>query len=80
MMLFHPFVFLFQVPVGSETYKINVCGAVTDPKCKNSAVCVQSPGGSAFSYGISQAMTMDYKHEEQAVIMQYGGGDICPPG
>ncbi|XP_071019066.1 cation-independent mannose-6-phosphate receptor-like [Oncorhynchus clarkii lewisi] len=68
-----------QVPgVGSETYKINVCGAVTDPKCKNSAVCVQSPGGSAFSYGISQAMTMDYKHEEQAVIMQYGGGDVCP--
>uniref|UniRef100_A0A4W5NIP0 Insulin-like growth factor 2 receptor n=1 Tax=Hucho hucho TaxID=62062 RepID=A0A4W5NIP0_9TELE len=47
--------------------------------CKSSAVCVQSPGGSAFSYGISQAMTMDYKHEEQAVIMQYGGGDDCPP-
>ncbi|XP_029607760.1 cation-independent mannose-6-phosphate receptor [Salmo trutta] len=68
-----------QVPVGSETYKINVCGEVADPSCKNSAVCVQSPGGSAFSYGISQAMTMDYKHEEQAVIMQYGGGDVCPP-
>uniref|UniRef100_A0A8C7QBA3 Insulin-like growth factor 2 receptor n=1 Tax=Oncorhynchus mykiss TaxID=8022 RepID=A0A8C7QBA3_ONCMY len=68
-----------QVPVGSETYKINVCGEVADPRCKNSAVCVQSPGGSAFSYGISQAMTMDYKHEEQAVIMQYGGGDVCPP-
>uniref|UniRef100_A0A4W5NI57 Insulin-like growth factor 2 receptor n=1 Tax=Hucho hucho TaxID=62062 RepID=A0A4W5NI57_9TELE len=72
-------VFLFQVPVGSETYKINVCGEVADPSCKSSAVCVQSPGGSAFSYGISQAMTMDYKHEEQAVIMQYGGGDDCPP-
>uniref|UniRef100_A0AAZ3P560 Insulin-like growth factor 2 receptor n=1 Tax=Oncorhynchus tshawytscha TaxID=74940 RepID=A0AAZ3P560_ONCTS len=68
-----------HVPVGSETYKINVCGEVADPSCKNSAVCVQSPGGSAFSYGISQAMTMDYKHEEQAVIMQYGGGDVCPP-
>ncbi|CDQ64662.1 unnamed protein product [Oncorhynchus mykiss] len=68
-----------QVPVGSDTYKINVCGEVADPRCKNSAVCVQSPGGSAFSYGISQAMTMDYKHEEQAVIMQYGGGDVCPP-
>uniref|UniRef100_A0A673X295 Insulin-like growth factor 2 receptor n=1 Tax=Salmo trutta TaxID=8032 RepID=A0A673X295_SALTR len=63
-----------------KTYKINVCGEVADPSCKNSAVCVQSPGGSAFSYGISQAMTMDYKHEEQAVIMQYGGGDVCPPG
>uniref|UniRef100_A0A673XB01 Insulin-like growth factor 2 receptor n=1 Tax=Salmo trutta TaxID=8032 RepID=A0A673XB01_SALTR len=62
-----------------KTYKINVCGEVADPSCKNSAVCVQSPGGSAFSYGISQAMTMDYKHEEQAVIMQYGGGDVCPP-
>uniref|UniRef100_A0A4W5NR28 Insulin-like growth factor 2 receptor n=1 Tax=Hucho hucho TaxID=62062 RepID=A0A4W5NR28_9TELE len=69
----------YSVPVGSETYKINVCGEVADPSCKSSAVCVQSPGGSAFSYGISQAMTMDYKHEEQAVIMQYGGGDDCPP-
>ncbi|KAJ8009057.1 hypothetical protein DPEC_G00084890 [Dallia pectoralis] len=68
-----------QVTVGSETYKISVCGSVADPSCKNSAVCVHSPGGPAFSYGISQAMTMDYKHEEQAVIMKYGGGDLCPP-
>lgn len=23
---------------------------------------------------------MDYKHEEETVLMQYGGGDPCPPG
>uniref|UniRef100_A0A6Q2XKG2 Insulin-like growth factor 2 receptor n=1 Tax=Esox lucius TaxID=8010 RepID=A0A6Q2XKG2_ESOLU len=67
-----------QLTVGSETYKIHVCGSVAEPSCKNSAVCLKSSGGSAFSYGISQAMTMDYKHMEQAVIMKYGGGDLCP--
>lgn len=25
-------------------------------------------------------MTMGFRHEEQAVLMQYGGGDPCPPG
>ncbi|KAL0967415.1 hypothetical protein UPYG_G00251950 [Umbra pygmaea] len=68
-----------QLPVGLKTFKIHVCGAVAGSNCTNSAVCLQSADGSAISYGISQAMTMDYKHEEQAVLMQYGGGDLCPP-
>ncbi|KAK5852634.1 hypothetical protein PBY51_006486 [Eleginops maclovinus] len=71
-----------QVHVGSNVYHINVCGAVAEPACKNSAVCRVSGSGSeksASSFGISKAMTMDFKHDEEAVMMQYGGGDPCPP-
>ncbi|XP_060907562.1 cation-independent mannose-6-phosphate receptor [Labrus mixtus] len=71
-----------QVPADSSMYHINVCSSVTEPACKKSAVCRASGSGSdksASSYGISKAMTMEYKHEEQAVLMQYGGGDPCPP-
>lgn len=35
---------------------------------------------SASSFGLSKVITMDYKHEEETVLMQYGGGDPCPPG
>lgn len=35
---------------------------------------------SASSFGLTKAITMDYKHEEETVLMQYGGGDPCPPG
>uniref|UniRef100_A0A4W6DDK0 Insulin-like growth factor 2 receptor n=1 Tax=Lates calcarifer TaxID=8187 RepID=A0A4W6DDK0_LATCA len=66
----------------SSVYHINVCSSVADPACKQSAVCQVSGSGSdklASSFGISRAMTMDFKHEEQAVLMQYGGGDPCPP-
>ncbi|XP_067429257.1 cation-independent mannose-6-phosphate receptor [Thunnus thynnus] len=71
-----------EVPVGSSTYKINVCGSVAEPLCKKAAVCRVSGSGSdksASSFGISKVMKMDFKHEEQAVLMQYGGGDLCPP-
>ncbi|KAI9547306.1 hypothetical protein NQZ68_018529 [Dissostichus eleginoides] len=71
-----------QVPVNSSIYHINVCGSVTEPACKQSAVCRVSGSGSdqsASSFGISKAMTMDFKHDEEAVLMQYGGGDPCPP-
>ncbi|XP_035535041.1 cation-independent mannose-6-phosphate receptor isoform X1 [Morone saxatilis] len=71
-----------KVPAGSSMYHINVCSSVAEPACKNSAVCRVTGSGSdksASSFGISQAMTMDFKHDEQAVLMQYGGGDPCPP-
>ncbi|XP_028253968.1 cation-independent mannose-6-phosphate receptor [Parambassis ranga] len=71
-----------QVNGNSGTYNINVCGSVAEPACKQSAVCKVSGSGSektAASFGNSKAMTMDFKHEEQAVLMQYGGGDPCPP-
>ncbi|XP_056125524.1 cation-independent mannose-6-phosphate receptor [Rhinichthys klamathensis goyatoka] len=66
-----------QVPGSSGSFTINVCGTVTDTKCKDSAVCLISTG-SAASYGNSKVMNLDYKREEQAVIMQYSGGDTCP--
>ncbi|KAK2855938.1 hypothetical protein Q5P01_004673 [Channa striata] len=71
-----------QVPGLSSTYYINVCKSVAEAGCKKSAVCKVSGSGSdkqALSFGIRAAMTMDFKHEEQAVLMHYGGGDTCPP-
>ncbi|XP_029281689.1 cation-independent mannose-6-phosphate receptor [Cottoperca gobio] len=71
-----------QVPASSNNYRINVCGSVAEPACKKSAVCLVSGSGSdmtASSFGISKAMTMDFKHDEDAVLMRYGGGDPCPP-
>uniref|UniRef100_A0A8C4YYE4 Insulin-like growth factor 2 receptor n=1 Tax=Gadus morhua TaxID=8049 RepID=A0A8C4YYE4_GADMO len=76
-----------QVPAGpgvSRVYRLNVCGSVAEPACKGSAVCqVSSSGGpavphTAVSFGRSQAMTLDYRHQEGALLMQYGGGDLCP--
>ncbi|KAF5900285.1 cation-independent mannose-6-phosphate receptor-like, partial [Clarias magur] len=67
-----------QVTAPSGTYKLNVCGSVTDKACKKSPVCLVS-GASASSFGLSQAMTLNYSREDQTVIMQYGGGDLCPP-
>uniref|UniRef100_A0A3Q3IL94 Uncharacterized protein n=1 Tax=Monopterus albus TaxID=43700 RepID=A0A3Q3IL94_MONAL len=63
----------------SSTYHINVCSSVVRATCKESAVCQVSGSGSDKSFGISKAMTMDYKHEEQAILMKYGGGDLCTP-
>ncbi|XP_061560975.1 cation-independent mannose-6-phosphate receptor isoform X1 [Phycodurus eques] len=70
-----------QVPLGtSDNYLINVCSSVSEPRCKGAAVCrVSGSPESAASFGIGKAMTMDFKHDEQAVLMQYGGGDPCPP-
>ncbi|XP_050994418.1 LOW QUALITY PROTEIN: cation-independent mannose-6-phosphate receptor [Labeo rohita] len=66
-----------SVKVPGSDFNINVCGTVADTKCKDSAVCLISEG-LATSYGNSKVMTLDYKREEQAVLMQYGGGDTCP--
>lgn len=74
---------VFQVPVSSGVYHINVCSSVAKPACNQSAVCRVSGSGSeksASSFGLTKAITMDYKHEEETVLMQYGGGDPCPPG
>nr|XP_020473896.1 cation-independent mannose-6-phosphate receptor isoform X2 [Monopterus albus] len=68
-----------QVQGPSSTYHINVCSSVVRATCKESAVCQVSGSGSDKSFGISKAMTMDYKHEEQAILMKYGGGDLCTP-
>ncbi|CAN9507985.1 unnamed protein product [Ophioblennius macclurei] len=71
-----------QVQTGSGSYLINVCGSVSEPTCRGSAVCrVQDSawGRTASSFGHSTTMVMDYKHQEQEILMQYKGGDPCPP-
>lgn len=71
-----------QVPTSSGTYHINVCGLVTEPSCENSAVCRVSGSGPekmVSSYGISKVMTMDFKHDNEGILMEYGEGDTCSP-
>ncbi|XP_058881252.1 cation-independent mannose-6-phosphate receptor [Acipenser ruthenus] len=68
----------YQVSSGSNSYYINVCSAVTDKKCNDGAVCLES-GSTVSSFGNAKAMSMDYRHEDDAVILQYGSGDDCPP-
>ncbi|XP_061097950.1 cation-independent mannose-6-phosphate receptor [Conger conger] len=67
-----------QVTSDSGHYSINVCGEVTDPGCQGSAVCLVTATSST-SFGNSKAMTMNYRHEDEAVIMRYGSGDPCLP-
>uniref|UniRef100_W5NFE2 Insulin-like growth factor 2 receptor n=1 Tax=Lepisosteus oculatus TaxID=7918 RepID=W5NFE2_LEPOC len=67
----------YQVPSGSKSYQINVCAPVTDAKCQDSAVCLVL-NNAAYSFGNFKAMSMDYRHEDQAIIMKYGSGDPCP--
>lgn len=71
-----------QVPTSSGTYHLNVCSSVAEPACENSAVCRVSGSGPdkvVSSFGISKVMTMDFKHGERGILMEYGGGDACPP-
>lgn len=74
---------VFQVEGVSGMYYIHVCGSVVEQACAQSAICLVSGSGSnksASSFGVTKFMKMDYKHEEEAVLMKYGGGDPCPPG
>ncbi|XP_076873911.1 cation-independent mannose-6-phosphate receptor isoform X2 [Brachyhypopomus gauderio] len=66
-----------QVLAPTGQYKISVCGPVTDETCKGSPVCLVSASSNS-SFGITKAMSLSYKREEQAIIMQFGGGDSCP--
>ncbi|XP_038659271.1 cation-independent mannose-6-phosphate receptor isoform X2 [Scyliorhinus canicula] len=70
----------YQVQSGKRTYYLNICAAVTDVpgnKCKDSAVCLVS-GDEAASFGNPKAMTLEYKHQEQALILHYSSSDLCP--
>ncbi|XP_048841603.1 cation-independent mannose-6-phosphate receptor [Brienomyrus brachyistius] len=66
-----------KVSSRSGSYSVSVCGTVPESECRGSAICLLS-GGSAFSFGYGKAMKMDYRHEDEAVLVQYGGGDPCP--
>uniref|UniRef100_A0A8C0J8H0 Insulin like growth factor 2 receptor n=1 Tax=Chelonoidis abingdonii TaxID=106734 RepID=A0A8C0J8H0_CHEAB len=62
-------------------YHIGVCAEVADVpqgKCIDGAVCLVSENGAA-SFGTIKGMKMDYRHQDETVILQYTGGDRCPP-
>uniref|UniRef100_A0A8D0GH90 Insulin like growth factor 2 receptor n=1 Tax=Sphenodon punctatus TaxID=8508 RepID=A0A8D0GH90_SPHPU len=72
---------LYKVSSGSNSYHVGLCSEaanVPQGKCKNGAVCLVS-GNSAFSFGNVNKMKMDYRHQDETVILQYTGGDSCPP-
>uniref|UniRef100_A0A8D2Q893 Insulin like growth factor 2 receptor n=1 Tax=Varanus komodoensis TaxID=61221 RepID=A0A8D2Q893_VARKO len=72
---------LYKVPSGGKFFHLGVCSGATEVpqgKCRDAAVCLVS-GNSAVSFGNRKAMWMDYWHEEEAVVVRYKSGDVCPP-
>lgn len=41
-----------------------------------SACC---PGSKGASSGVLASMKLDYRHQDEAVILSYANGDTCPP-
>ncbi|NWJ02858.1 MPRI protein, partial [Crypturellus undulatus] len=71
----------YMVLPGSSSYHIGVCSKAVDTasgKCKDGAVCLVS-GSGVSSFGSVKEMKMDYNHQDETVILQYVGGDTCPP-
>lgn len=71
-----------QVLSGSQSYHVSVCSKAADVyqgKCKDGAVCLTSESGVS-SFGSLKEMKMDYSRQDETVILQYTGGDWCPPG
>uniref|UniRef100_A0A8B9QJA1 Insulin like growth factor 2 receptor n=1 Tax=Apteryx owenii TaxID=8824 RepID=A0A8B9QJA1_APTOW len=71
----------YKVLSGSSSYHVGVCSKAADMpqgKCKDGAVCLISENG-ASSFGNVKEMKMDYSHQDETVILQYTGGDWCPP-
>uniref|UniRef100_A0A8B9CPG0 Insulin like growth factor 2 receptor n=1 Tax=Anser brachyrhynchus TaxID=132585 RepID=A0A8B9CPG0_9AVES len=72
----------FEVLSGSQSYHVSVCSKAADVyqgKCKDGAVCLTSESGVS-SFGSLKEMKMDYSRQDETVILQYTGGDRCPPG
>ncbi|XP_060687644.1 cation-independent mannose-6-phosphate receptor isoform X3 [Hemiscyllium ocellatum] len=68
----------YQVNFKGRTYHLNICAGVTGvPDCKNSAVCLVS-GNKTASFGNPKAMTLEYKHQDQALMLYYRSSDLCP--
>lgn len=47
--------------------------------CKDGGVCLLS-GSKGASFGRLASMQLDYRHQDEAVILSYVNGDPCPPG
>lgn len=71
-----------QVTRGPRTYSVGVCTAAAGPEqggCKDGGVCLLS-GSRGASFGRLASMQLDYRHQDEAVILSYVNGDTCPPG
>ncbi|MBZ3890423.1 Cation-independent mannose-6-phosphate receptor, partial [Sciurus carolinensis] len=70
-----------KVTQGSRTYSVGVCTAAAGPEqggCKDGGVCLLS-GSKGASFGRLASMRLDYRHQDEAVILSYVNGDTCPP-
>ena len=71
-----------QVTRDSRTYSVGVCTAAAgldEGGCKDGGVCLLS-GSKGVSFGRLASMRLDYRHQDEAVILSYANGDSCPPG
>lgn len=72
-----------QVTRDSRTYSVGVCTAAAGPEqggCKDGGVCLLSGDSKGASFGRLASMQLDYRHQDEAVILSYVNGDTCPPG
>ncbi|XP_058516485.1 cation-independent mannose-6-phosphate receptor isoform X4 [Ochotona princeps] len=72
---------IFKVTRDSRTYSVGVCTAAAGPDeggCKDGGVCLLS-GTKGASFGRLASMRLDYRHQDEAVILTYVNGDLCPP-
>uniref|UniRef100_A0A250YMQ6 Cation-independent mannose-6-phosphate receptor n=1 Tax=Castor canadensis TaxID=51338 RepID=A0A250YMQ6_CASCN len=70
-----------KVTRDSRTYSVGVCTAAAGPDqggCKDGGVCLLS-GNKGASFGRLASMQLDYRHQDEAVILSYVNGDTCPP-
>lgn len=71
----------FKVTRDSRTYSVGVCTAAAgldEGGCKDGGVCLLS-GSKGVSFGRLASMRLDYRHQDEAVILSYANGDNCPP-
>ncbi|NWU92230.1 MPRI protein, partial [Upupa epops] len=71
----------FEVLSGSKSYYVGVCSKAEDSfqrNCRDGAVCLTSQSGLS-SFGNVKGMKMAYSRLDETVILQYTGGDRCPP-
>ncbi|XP_066228988.1 cation-independent mannose-6-phosphate receptor isoform X1 [Saccopteryx leptura] len=71
----------FKVTRDSRTYSVGVCTAAAgldEGGCKDGGVCLLS-GSRGASFGRLASMRLDYRHQDEAVILSYANGDSCPP-
>ncbi|XP_075410409.1 cation-independent mannose-6-phosphate receptor isoform X1 [Tenrec ecaudatus] len=71
----------FKVTHKSHVYSVGVCTAAAgldQGGCKDGGVCLLSTSKGA-SFGRLASMRLDYRHQDEAVILSYVNGDTCPP-